>query len=72
MANSPTIAETLLSHLVPGASPSQLMRAVRAVHPEATKKEIILAALTTMIMLADDDPRRAGELQDFALRSRGE
>ena len=67
----PTIAETLLSELKLGISPNKLVNAVRAVHPEATKKEIIQAAFATVIALAEADPQRASELQDFALKNRG-
>ena len=72
MPASPTIEETLLIHLRPGMAPRDLMKAVRAIHPEATKREIIGAAFSTVILMAEDDPERARELQDFALKARGD
>lgn len=71
MPHHPTIEETLLSKLRPGLTPNELIHAVRVVHPEASKKEIIHAAFATVITLSKEDPERARALQDFALRNRG-
>ena len=71
MPSHPSIEETLLTKLRPGITPNELVRAVRAVHPEATKKEIIQAAFAAVIAFAEVDPDKARALQDFALRNRG-
>lgn len=70
MSKYPSIEETLLTKIQPGITPDKLIQAVRAVHPEATKKEIIHAAFAAVIVLAEVDPERARALQDFALRNR--
>lgn len=70
MSRYPSIEETLLTKITPGITPDKLIQAVRAVHPEATKKEIIHAAFVAVIVLAEVDPERAQILQDFALRNR--
>ena len=72
MSRHPSIEETLLAKLKPGITPDKLVQAVRAVHPEATKKEIIHAAFAAVIAMAEVDPDRASTLQDFALRNRGD
>lgn len=71
MSKHASIEETLLTKLTPGMTPDKLVHAVRAVHPEATKKEIIRAAFAAVIALAEADPERARALQDFALKTRG-
>ena len=71
MPSHPSIQETLLKKLRPGITPNALVHAVRAVHPEATKKEIIHAAFAAVIAFAEVDPESARTLQDFALRNRG-
>ena len=48
------------------------MRAVRAAHPEATKKEIIHSAFVAIILVSEIDPSTARGLQDFAIKSRGD
>lgn len=68
---SPTIEGTLLAALEPNLAPRDLLQAVRRVHPEATKREIMTAAFAAMILLADKDPDRARTLHDLAIRSRG-
>ena len=70
MNHKPTIEETILARLEPGVAPKDLFSAVRAVHPEANKREIITAAFSAMILLAEHDPNRASALQDFAIRAR--
>ncbi len=67
---SQTIEETLIGAMQPGIAPKDLWNAVRAVHPEATKKEIMLAAFAAMIVLAENDPGGAKALHDFALAGR--
>jgi len=47
------------------------MRAVRAVHPEASKKEIIHASFVAMIAIVETDEATARGLQDFAIKIRG-
>lgn len=71
MSKHASIEETLLTKLKPGITADKLVHAVRAVHPEATKKEIIRAAFAAVIALAEADPERARALQDFALKTRG-
>lgn len=65
-----TIEGSLLAALRPGVSPAELLRAVRAKHPEASKKEIIHAAFVAVILIAEHEPERARMLQDFALKGR--
>ena len=71
LSKAPTIEETLLRALKPGTRPQALLQAVRAVHPEASKKEIIHAAFVAIIAVAERDPGLALELQNFAIKGRG-
>ena len=70
MSKHPSIEETLLTKIKPGITPDKLVQEVRAVHPEATRKEIIHAAFSAVIVLAQVDPERARALQDFEVRNR--
>jgi len=72
MSRHPSIQETLLAKIRPGITPDKLVQAVRSVHPEATKKEIIHGAFAAVIAMAEVDPERARALQDFAVKSRGD
>lgn len=72
MSIGPTIEETLIVAFQPGVAPKDLLKAVRATHPEATKKEIMLAAFAAMILVAESDVDKARALQDFALKGRAD
>jgi hypothetical protein len=65
------IRATLLKLARPELSPKELLREMRKAHPGASKKEIIHAAFASIIDLADADPERALNLQNFALTERG-
>lgn len=65
-----TIPETLLRLAHPRLSPKELFRLARKAHPDASRTEIVRAAFSTVIAVADRDPEKARMLQDFAIRSR--
>ena len=54
----------------PGIKPKELVAAVRAQHPEATKKEIVRAAFYTLTHAVDADAEKARHLHDSALTER--
>ena len=62
---------TLVELLRPDTTPKQLLKQLEKAHPKASNKEIIRAALGLMISVADSDPAKAAQLQDFALKTRG-
>jgi hypothetical protein len=69
--SSSSITETL-KHLANSAeSPKAIMSAVRKAHPDLKKKEVIRAAFSVMIELADRQPMTAKQMQDFAIAHRG-
>ena len=70
VAKNATLEDSLLAGLRPGITPKELISSVRARHPEATKKEIIHAAFSALIQVAEQDPQKAKALQDFALKGR--
>jgi len=65
------IKATLLRLARPRMSPKELLKQVKRVHPDASKKEIIRAAFATVITAVDSDIDKALLLQDFALKERG-
>lgn len=72
MSNSkPSITETLKSLANSAESPKAIMAAVRKAHPDLKKKEVIRAAFSVMIELADKHPMTAKQMQDFAIAHRG-
>ncbi len=74
MPDKPGVEEiraTLLRLARPRMSTKELLRQVRHAHPEASKKEIIHAAFSTVITVVDNDIDKALLLQDFALKERG-
>jgi hypothetical protein len=64
------LSATLLRLATPGMKHKELLRAVRAEHPKASKKEIVRAAFYALIGTADADPGKAQQLQSFALAER--
>lgn len=65
------IEETLLRLARPGMDARTLLQRVRAVHPEATKKEVIHAAFEAVLAVVNYDADKAAALQDFAIKGRG-
>ena len=49
----------------------ELLAAVRKEHPKASKKTIVLAALSAMIDLAEREPAAAKRLHALAMGNRG-
>jgi hypothetical protein len=64
------IQKTLLALAQPKMSPKELLKLARKAHPEASKKEIIHAAFSSIIAVADSDVDKAVMLQNFALQER--
>jgi hypothetical protein len=54
----------------PDMKPKELLKAMRERHPKARKKEIVLAAFSSLIRVADEYPEKARVLQNFALTER--
>ena len=69
---SKVIGDTLLRLAEPGLKPKTMFAKVRQEHPEASRKEIILAAFHTIISCADTDLAKARQIQNFALAVRME
>lgn len=70
--NKETLEATLLKLATPNISPKDLLREARKLHPKASKKDIIRAALSSMIHTADLDVEKSQALQNFALAERSE
>ena len=71
MPNSPYEIARTLSRLVHNAgTPEELLRAVRKAHPEAKKKEIVLAAFGVMIEQCEAHGMAAGKLHALAMDNR--
>ena len=66
------IGKTLVSLLRPGISPKELFKQTRTAHPNATRKDIVRAAFSTMIDLADKDPKGARVLQGVGIDQRAD
>lgn len=71
-AKDDTLEATLLKLATPNISPKDLLREARKLHPKATKKDIIRAALSSMIHTADQDVEKSQALQNFAFAERSE
>ncbi len=60
-----------VARLVPYyVDPKDLLDAVRKEHPDVSKKQIILAAFSAMIELAETDPMAAKRLHHLAISNR--
>ena len=70
MPDIQTIAASVTALARPNMKPKDLMAAVREMHPDASKKEVVRAAFYAAITQADIDPERARYFQDAALRER--
>ncbi|MGV8954514.1 MAG: hypothetical protein ACOH2M_25685 [Cypionkella sp.] len=70
-AKSQTLENTLLKLATPGASPKDMLRQARKLHPKASKKDIIHAAFVSLIGAADHDIEKSVALQNFAITERG-
>ncbi|MFG1250547.1 hypothetical protein [Xanthobacter flavus] len=64
------ICAVLVRLAAPDLRPKQLFDAVRQEFPDATRKEIVRAALLAVIATADVDCNKARKLQSFALAER--
>jgi hypothetical protein len=66
----PSLEQTLLELAKPKMSPKELLKLARKAHPDASKKEIIRAAFSSLITVVDHDVDKAMALQNFALSER--
>lgn len=64
------VADTLMRLVTPDMKPKELVKAVRKVHPGASKKDIARAAFHAIIANADQDLGKSRNLQAFALAER--
>ncbi|HWA19295.1 MAG TPA: hypothetical protein VG757_09880 [Devosia sp.] len=64
------IEKTLLELAKPKMSPKELLKLARKAHPDASKKDIMRAAFSSIIAVADSDVDKARILQNFALAER--
>ena len=72
MSNSPYEIGRTLTRLVHSAgTPDELFDAVRKAHPEAKKKDIILAAFGVMIDQCEKHGLAADKLHALAMNNRG-
>ncbi|MGO4741562.1 hypothetical protein AB4099_33985 [Bosea sp. 2KB_26] len=72
MTNGPYAIGLTLRRLVHSyGDAAELLKAVRKAHPEATKKDIILAALGVMIDQSETDEVAAKKLHALAMENRG-
>nr|WP_246681784.1 hypothetical protein [Methylobacterium sp. L1A1] len=67
MASIEELAKTLREVAASGMKPKALLAAVRGLHPEATKKEVVRAAFYA---LAEGQSGNHGDLHSFALTER--
>lgn len=66
------IARTIADLTTPSMKPAELFKAVRKVHPDASKKDIRSAAFYSLILIADSNPLKVSELHDLALKARAD
>lgn len=64
------IRTTLVKAAKPKMSPKDLMKAVRRAHPNASRKDIMHAAFSSVIAIVDKEPAKAAALHEFALKER--
>ncbi len=64
------IADTIREIVIPGMKPKGLIEAVRARHPEASKKEVARAAFLAVIHSAEFTPEDTQALHDMAMDAR--
>jgi hypothetical protein len=70
MTSMEALSATLWSLAEPGMTPKALRAAVRAQHPEASKKDIVRAAFYALIEARSQDARTLDALHRFALAER--
>ncbi|HTN62027.1 MAG TPA: hypothetical protein VL147_10775 [Devosia sp.] len=68
---SDSLEATLLKLASPNISPREMLRQAKKLHPRATKKEIIRAAFSSLIAIADKDVETSQALHNFAITERG-
>ena len=61
---------SVIELIEPGQKTKDLLHGVRKRHPKASKKEIVRAAFSALIKIADSDEGKAKALQSFALAER--
>jgi hypothetical protein len=64
------LERSLVELVRPGLKPKELIDAVRKRHPKASKKQIVRAAFSSLIKIADDEEDKARALQGFAIAER--
>ena len=60
----------MLRIVKPDMTPKQLLKAVKKVHPKASKQDIVRAAFHAIISNADAAPEKSKKLQAFAISER--
>lgn len=69
--DSIAVQKTLLRLARPSMSPKELLKETMKAHPKLSKKDVVRAAFSSIIAIADTDVEKALALQDFALQQRG-
>lgn len=64
------VERSLVELVKAGQKPKDLIEAVRKRHPKVSKKQIVRAAFSSLIKIADDDEDKARALQGFAIAER--
>lgn len=67
MAKQSEIQAALIAIAQPGVTSRQLRKEIEKAFPEASKKDIRLAAFAAMIAIVEKNPAEGVQLQDFAL-----
>ncbi|MEE7462094.1 hypothetical protein MFUR16E_12725 [Methylobacterium fujisawaense] len=70
MASTEELAAALKQIATPGMKPKALRAAIRELHPDASKKEIVRAAFYAVTETTSTDHHNVAELHDFALAER--
>jgi hypothetical protein len=71
MASIQELAAALKRVATPGMKPKALRAAIRELHPDASKKEIVRAAFYAVAEVSPSDHHGVAELHEFALVERG-
>ena len=64
------IAKSVIEVASPGMKPKELLAAVRAIYPEASKKEITRAAFYAVLEMSEDHSEKAHHIHGLATDTR--